>query len=325
MTTRERLKVVSGDGDPEAGESTTGARGAVRPPTRRKTAAGNRRLVVDKSRQPVKPGRLAAMEIAKMASGVLAAILLPTAAFVVADEAFESRFFLVREVEVTGLKQVDQAAVERAAGLEHPRSVLTLHEEEMRASIETIPWVKSAAVDVSLHGRVSIAIQEAELAGVVSAGELYLMDSGGDPIRRWTPADGLATTLYVGFDKASADGIRIDRASWLRARKVLTAFEESPLGKRFQVKEVQAATGNSFRLLLSTGTEIRLRDDKLSDRLARLGEAYAQLDARKETPDYLLLDGDSLQQVVFRAKQVAQVEPAVTGEEGKQPAGGGAQ
>lgn len=308
MTTRERLKVVSGETDPETDEGPSSVPLPARPPARRKAAVGNRRLVVDKSRQPVKPGRLAAMEIAKMATGVVAAILLPAAAFVIADEAFESRFFLVREVEVTGLHQVEKAAVERAAGLEHPRSVLTLRAEDMRASIESIPWVKSAAVDVSLHGSVSIAVQEAELAGVVSAGELYLMDSSGEPIRRWTPADGLATTLYVGFDKEGPDGVRIDRAAWLRARKLLTAFEQSPLGKRFRVVEMQAATGNSFRLLLSTGTELRLRDDKIEERLARVGEAFAQLDARKETPDYLLLDGDSLQQVVFRAKQVAAAE-----------------
>jgi cell division septal protein FtsQ len=182
----------------------------------------------------------------------------------------------------------------------------------MRASIETLPWVKSAAVDVSLHGRVTIAVHEAELAGVVSAGELYLMDSGGDPIRRWMPADGLAGPLFVGFDKESEGSIRIDRAAWLRARKVLLAFEGSELGKRFKVAEVQAATGNSFRLLLSTGTEVRLRDDRLPERLARLTEAFAQLDARHETPDYLMLDGDSLQQVVFRARQVASIETPVT-------------
>lgn len=311
MTTRERLRVLSddtsgADSAPESCANPTPARPVVR--ARKAAVAGKRRLVVDKSRQAPGPTRLAALQIAKMGAGILGAILIPAAVYVVADEAFESRFFLVREVDVTGLKQVDRGAVERAAGLEHPRSVLTLRAEEMQASIETLPWVKSAAVDVSLHGRVSIAVQEAELAGVVSAGELYLMDNGGDPIRRWTPADGLAGPLFVGFDKAAEDGVRIDRTAWLRARKVLLAFEGSELGKRFKVAEVQAATGNSFRLLLSSGTEVRLRDDLLPERLARLTEAYAQLDARHETPDYLLLDGDSLQQVVFRARQVAAID-----------------
>lgn len=315
MTTRERLRVLSddtsgADGAPESGAVPTPARPVVR--ARKGAAAGQRRLAVDRSRQAPGPTRLAAMQIAKMAAGILGAILIPAAVYVVADEAFASRFFLVREVEVTGLKQVDRGAVERAAGLEHPRSVLTLRTEDMRASIETLPWVKSAAVDVSLHGRVSIAVDEAELAGVVSAGELYLMDNGGEPIRRWTPADGLAGPLFVGFDKAGENGVRIDRAAWLRARKVLLAFEASELGKRFKVAEVQAATGNSFRLLLSSGTEVRLRDDRLPERLARLTEAFAQLDARHETPDYLLLDGDNLQQVVFRARQVASVESTQT-------------
>lgn len=315
MTTRERLRVLSDDTSSTDGAGESGAHPAPPKPVvraRKPGVAGQRRLVVDKSRQVPGPTRLRAVEIAKMAAGLLGALLIPAAVFVVADEAFESRFFLVREVEVTGLKQIDRTAVERAAGLEHPRSVLTLRAEEMQASIETLPWVKSAAVDVSLHGRVAIAVQEAELAGVVSAGELYLMDSGGEPIRRWTPTDGLAGPLFVGFDKESESGIRIDRAAWLRARKVLLAFEGSELGKRFKVAEVQAATGNSFRLLLSTGTEVRLRDDRLPERLARLTEAFAQLDARQETPDYLMLDGDSLQQVVFRARQVASVEPHVT-------------
>lgn len=315
MTTRERLRVLSDDTSSADTAGDSGAHPAPAKPVvraRKPAVAGQRRLVVDKSRQAPGPTRLRAVEIGKMAAGLLGALLIPAAVFVVADEAFESRFFLVREVEVTGLKQVDRPAVERAAGLEHPRSVLTLRAEEMQASIETLPWVKSAAVDVSLHGRVVIAVQEAELAGVVSAGELYLMDSGGEPIRRWTPADGLAGPLFVGFDKESEGGIRIDRAAWLRARKVLLAFEGSELGKRFKVAEVQAATGNSFRLLLSTGTEVRLRDDRLPERLARLTEAFAQLDARHETPDYLMLDGDSLQQVVFRARQVAAIETPIT-------------
>lgn len=312
MTTRERLRVLSDDSTGAesgagSGEVPSPPRPLVRP--RRTAGAGQRRLVVDKSRQATAPTRLAAMQIVKMAAGIVGAILLPAAVYVVADEAFESRFFLVREVDVTGLKQVERTAVERAAGLEHPRSVLTLRAEDMRASIETLPWVKSAAVDVSLHGRVSIAVQEAELAGVVSAGELYLMDSSGEPIRRWTPADGLPGTLFVGFDKPGENGVRIDRAGWLRARKLLLAFEASELGKRFKVAEVQAATGNSFRLLLSTGTEVRLRDDLLAERLVRLSEAFDELEARHETPDYLLLDGDSLQQVVFRARQVASAEP----------------
>lgn len=190
MTTRERLRVLSDDTSGADGAGDSGAHPAPAKPVvraRKPAAAGQRRLVVDKSRQTLGPTRLRAVEIGKMVGGLIGALLIPAAVFVVADEAFESRFFLVREVEVTGLKQVDRMAVERAAGLEHPRSVLTLRAEEMRANIETLPWVKSAAVDVSLHGRVAIAVQEAELAGVVSAGELYLMDSGGEPIRRWTP------------------------------------------------------------------------------------------------------------------------------------------
>ena len=54
-----------------------------------------------------------------------------------------------------------------------------------------------------------------------------------------------------------------------------------------------------------------ISDDRLPERLSRLTEAFAQLDARHETPDYLMLDGDSLQQVVFRARQVASLETPV--------------
>ena len=100
MTTRERLRVLSDDtsGADGAGDSSavpTPPKPVVR--ARKPGVAGQRRLVVDKSRQTPGPTRLRAVEIAKMVGGLIGALLIPAAVFVVADEAFESRFFLVRE------------------------------------------------------------------------------------------------------------------------------------------------------------------------------------------------------------------------------------
>jgi hypothetical protein len=71
MTTRERLRVLSDDTSAADGAADSGA---VPPPVRpvvrarKPGVAGQRRLVVDKSRQAPGPTRLRAVEIAKMAA-----------------------------------------------------------------------------------------------------------------------------------------------------------------------------------------------------------------------------------------------------------------
>jgi cell division protein FtsQ len=241
-------------------------------------------------------------------SYALAALLvvgLPLGLYAALDDAATSRMFLVREVDIEGASLLSREQILAAAGLDVPRSALELDAELMESRIRSLAWVKDVDVTVGLTGHVGISLTEARLAGITAVNELYLVDTDGDLIRRWQPSDGLGSTLFVGFDRQVDGNAVLDREAWRAAQAMVHAFDASSLGEQLEVREIQRATANAYRLQLSDGTELRIADDHLVARLDRFAEARAEFARLGVTAEYVVLDGDDLGQVVYKERSQA--------------------
>jgi cell division protein FtsQ len=104
----------------------------------------------------------------------------------IAAEAFTLLFllaqpaFLPRDIEISGLSHLQVAEVRQALGLPTDRNLFFLSESALQQRIESLPWVRSAAVTVALPDRVRVRVSEWQPKAVLQVGEetYYVSDRG---------------------------------------------------------------------------------------------------------------------------------------------------
>jgi cell division septal protein FtsQ len=307
MNTRQRTEREQSAGHVEVHEVPTGRHRRSESTGAHRTGetTGRRRLVTRGRPVAVKRRRKLVEQGLSYALAALLVVGLPLGLYAALDDAATSRMFLVREVDIEGASLLSREQILAAAGLDVPRSALELDAELMESRIRSLAWVKDVDVTVGLTGHVGISLTEARLAGITAVNELYLVDTDGDLIRRWQPSDGLGSTLFVGFDRQVDGNAVLDREAWRAAQAMVHAFDASSLGEQLEVREIQRATANAYRLQLSDGTELRIADDHLVARLDRFAEARAEFARLGVTAEYVVLDGDDLGQVVYKERSQA--------------------
>ena len=214
-----------------------------------------------------------------------------------------SRLFLVKEVHISGNIRVSEADLYLATGLDQARNILTCDEEEMRLSIEAMPWIKSATVVFSSGNVITIDIEETSLRGMVIADQAYLLDEDLHLVRPWLASDGLITPIFVGVTLDSPDGLMIMEDTINEAENLIELFETNALGETLDVQEVHHDALFGYSLVLSDGAEIRLAHDRAEARFQRVEEIYQQLQMDQLTPSVILVNGASIAQVAVRLSQ----------------------
>ncbi len=236
------------------------------------------------------------------------AVAVPFAAYHAVGAVTESRLFMVRTVEIAGLDRVSVDEVERAAGLERPRNVLTVDPTVTREAVEALDWVRTAAVEVSLDGRVSIVVEEREERALVLATAPVLIDTRGEVIRQWRPGDPTGLPVLTGMLTDTPAGLAPDAALVRRAFAILDRLADALDGG--SVSEIQHRGPHGYLVVLDDGLEVRLGADRLDERIERLGIALAELSSTGRNPTYVVLDGESLDRVAVGVSTTTDAERA---------------
>lgn len=232
------------------------------------------------------------------AMAVIAAFALPVLAYKAVGGFTESRAFVVEHVTVEGNARLSDAEVLAAAGFAAARNVLTVDETDVRRATESHPWVRTASARVNFRARtVDIVVEERELAGIALAAATTLIDTTGEPIAPWTPADGYSVPVVTGIPLA-------DAAAFRDAFAVAEQVRATDVGAEHPVVEIAAVGVNGFRVTLANGFEVRIAGDRVEERLARLDEAIAAAERRGIRPIYAHLDTSNTDRVV-----VGQADP----------------
>jgi cell division protein FtsQ len=197
-----------------------------------------------------------------------------------------SERFGLEHVNVRGANRASDSELLKLTGLSLGQNILQLDVGAIEHAFASHPWVKSAKVSRRLPDTLDVVLVEHEPQGVVSLGELYLVNAEGQPFKRLTPQDDLDLPLITGLDRDAfvenpeLSKLRILSALalipvWNKADGVLSEIRTSDLG---------------LTAVTAEGREVRLGEGDIDVKLKRLRQIQGELTARKLSADVIRLD-----------------------------------
>jgi cell division protein FtsQ len=173
----------------------------------------------------------------------------------------------VDRIEVEGNHVVPAADIEAAAGVQHGDRMTGVDTGAVTASVEAMPWVRSAAVSRVWPSTVRVTVTERRPVAVVggAAGD-RVVDATGRVLG--TAGAGDASLVRLGGDPSTAPGERLGP----RWRSMLAVAARLPAPLRPTVAAIGAGDDGPV-VLLTTGTVVDLCG--VSDLDAKLGALLA--------------------------------------------------
>lgn len=179
--------------------------------------------------------------------------------------------FLVRDVVIEGNASVSDAAIRSMVGLDVPRPIWSCRGESMERALELSPWVADAQVHVGSDGVISMHVVEARPVLLATVdGSVGLYDSRGVRLRPMQVGDLAEYPLVAGLTAVDERG-GVDVRRVEDAERVLSAMTTSGLDDR-RIVEMHHHDAYGWVLVLDNGAEVRLGDDRYSERLDRVRE-----------------------------------------------------
>lgn len=213
--------------------------------------------------------------------------------------------FAVTDIVVVGASHRSEDDLIAIAGVAKGKNVFSTDLDAARAHLLADPWIKEARLERRLPGTVSIVVEERRAAGIVAAGDTYLVSADGEIWKRLEPGDptdspiitGLSLTMVTQDRKGAEAVVR-------RALELGLEYERSPLAKRSPLQEIHVApTGRTALVVGKSALTLELGAPPFRRKLEHAARVIADLDRRGAKADALLLDDEArLDRVVVRMR-----------------------
>lgn len=226
---------------------------------------------MSRARRAIRIVRAAIVACAVLALGGAGAVYGP-------DLARRADAFKIRRVDVTGTRFLDPRAVIRAAGLDHPASVLD-DADVWRTGVLTLPLVESVRTRRSLPGTVTLEVVEVRPLALVAGATLRPVDAAGRLIELEPAGRLLDLPLLSGAD---VRGGRIHGDPGRAALRVLVRLGAEAPELRERISQVNVEPGTLHVLFRDGGPEALFPLRPTTDQLSQLRLTLADLAARGE-------------------------------------------
>ncbi|MEL7489284.1 MAG: cell division protein FtsQ/DivIB [Pseudomonadota bacterium] len=181
----------------------------------------------------------------------------------------------IRRVTMMGRDETDLADVEDAVGPVIGASMAHLDLDAMRARIENIGWVRSAAVNRLWPNTVHVSIREREPAAVWQlSGKLHLIDDSGAVIRQVGAYEYSSLPLIVGAGAPEA------------VADILQALQSQPELKKMTAALVRVGE-RRWNMRLHNKMDIKLPEKGIGDALEALSIMHASQGTLDQNIEYI--------------------------------------
>lgn len=234
----------------------TGKRVKTKRPTRRvqsraKAAARNR---------SGKGSRLFGQVVLPLAISICIAICLGALGYLGYQKVTASNFFNVKRIDVVGIERASRPGIEAIVRTETERSGVWRSDIfELKAKIEKLPFVKTAAVTRVLPGGLRVLVTEKKpIALVLRGGKEYLVDSEGDVLAAAEQPEGSLPFAIIGWDETKSEKAMKDNIERVRIyQKTLAEWRAANLVSR--VNSINLADLREPRAIVSdSGTTVSI-------------------------------------------------------------------
>lgn len=188
----------------------------------------------------------------------------------------QSAYFIVREVEITGLGRLTREEMLSVAGVEPPVNVFSVNPRAVEARLLAYPAVAEAKVFRRFPSHLRIDLTERRPVGVLPYGEHYLLfDGAGVPFAVRRPEEARGLPVVTGI---RPHPVRLGKPSDSPAvRWVATVLQSLPAGLRRRVEGVEAAPGLAVTLVLDDGIRANLGgQERMGQKLGLLQSILAE-------------------------------------------------
>jgi cell division protein FtsQ len=190
--------------------------------------------------------------------------------------------YALREISVESKGEYSQRQILRAAGLQLGENIWTINLDLVRARIEKLPFVSEARIEKHLPSKLVIRIKERTpilqlkaYDSELGAPEIFYVDREACVLFKPRPGENKPLPVVINLKAAEfAVGQSLRGTEVGFAVDLLKRLEVSPLGSRFDIREIDVGQPLALRVLTKDGAEIYFRLDYLHQQLQRLQEIY---------------------------------------------------
>jgi cell division protein FtsQ len=254
--------------------------GVARGPNRRRVD----RVPGERRRALARALRLALPAVATVA-------LLSTAGALAYRLGWAGDLLRVKELRFTGLHRATAAELVELSPVRAGDHLLFLDTAAVEAGLRRHPWVARAEVRRAWPPALEVEVFERAPAALVDLGGLYLVDARGEVFKRAAPGDGLDLPLVTGIGREDWVERRADYEPLLAAALALLGrWADRGLSARAAVSEIHVDPNYGTTLFTAEGTEVRLGQGDIEEKLGRFGRVLSALDAEGQRAEVLHLD-----------------------------------
>lgn len=206
------------------------------------------------------------------------------------DWARQAPQFAIEQLHFAGNQRATDAELCRVSGLQPGLNLVALDPLAVERLLATDPWIKTARVTRHLPNRLEIQITEHQPVAMVSLGDLYLVDDGGEPFKRVQPSDGLDLPLVTGVERDDYVARHDETVQRLtHALGVADRYSSSAAGKSSRLSEVHL-DDQGVTLITGDGQQVRLGQGDYAEKFVRLARVRQELKSRSLVAEVILLD-----------------------------------
>ncbi|HEX9244219.1 MAG TPA: FtsQ-type POTRA domain-containing protein [Anaeromyxobacter sp.] len=243
-------------------------------------------------RDPAESRRQVARTLSHAALPLAAALLLAGAGWLLWVNAGRGDFLRIREVRFEGISRATAQELLELSPVQRGDHLLLVDPALVEDALRRHPWVASAEVRRTLPPALAIRIVERRAAAIVDLGALYLVDTAGEVFKRARPGDGLDLPVITGVGRDGWVDRRAEVEPLLRgALALLDRWAERGLDRRAPVSEIHVSAEYGTTLWVgSEGTEIRLGQGSIPEKLSRLERVLQAVEAEGRRAEVLHLE-----------------------------------
>lgn len=264
----------------------------------------NRRRV-DVARPPVSLARVASIVMRTLgALGVCG--LVAFVAIYGRGYLREAEWLSLSTVTFNGVTRSTGAELSQHAGLTVGMLLVDVDTDAVERAMSSQPWVKSVVATRVFPHTLTIDVKERVPAAVLSLGDLYIVDTEGQPVKRLEQSDGLDLPIISGIDREGFEAHREETAVAVRgALEAIRAWtERSGLA---ELSELEVTEGG-YAYLTSDGARVQLTNVDIAGSLDRLERVQHALRTRQLTAQVIRLDS-RLDRVTVQLSSTSAVGP----------------
>lgn len=209
-------------------------------------------------------------------------VLLVSGAFLVGQMLFQSGYFNVEKVRISGQQRVSEEEVLAQSDVEFGTNIFDLDLEMIGTKIAENPWIASAQVERAFPREVLVRVIEREPRAIVNLDYLYYVDDTGEIFKTLVPEDSLDYPVITGIDRKAM----LERPEEARRMvgEALTLVQALAGRSRFnlaQVSELQVDPAEGLIMYtLVGGIPVRMGFGNFDTKLDRLEHIYSELEPR---------------------------------------------